>query len=254
MKAQGIDFGNYTIWKRNAIKPDIQVDFAVFGFGYGDGKNKSWDQNKPECKKEERRILYSFFNHADPWRDQADFIIKECLSVEAHAFAIDWEEATHHFRTDLNIAEQAKHCKWILKRVRDGLKHERVGIYSNGSDYAWLAYYENVTNFFLWAADPDKNPADHPWSDTWWRRSKRTKYDYTFDQWSWKGYAPDYGAVNNKKSMDLTQCQFDLEWLDGWLGLSDVPDPPTPPEPPIDPGDWNQALDAGKQALEDLKK
>jgi len=147
MKAQGIDFGNYTVIKRNAIKEGIVVDFMIFGFGYGDSKNKSWDQNKPECMKEDRRILYSFYNHADPWRDQADFIIKVCNSVDAHAFAIDWEEGTPHFRNDLDKAEQARHCKWILKRVRDGIKG-KVGIYSGGCDYSWLAHYESVTNFF----------------------------------------------------------------------------------------------------------
>ena len=189
MKAQGIDFGHYTHWKRSAsIKP---IDFAIFGFGYGAGKNGSWDINKPECKKEDRRILYSFYNHAVPWRDQADFIIKECNSVNAHAFGLDWEnQGLHHFRPDLDWRRQTKDCKKILERVRDKIKG-KVGVYANKGDYYCLAQTQDVTEFFLWCADPDNYPDDHPWSDVWWHRSGREKYDYVFDQYSWTAHAPD---------------------------------------------------------------
>lgn len=246
MKSQGIDFGGYTIWKRNAIRPGVQVDFVICGIGWGNAPNTTWEHNKPEIMKEDRRIIYQFFHHAPAWEGQADFILKEYEDVNAHAVFVDWERSKWGVREDLNMSKQANYLWRILNKVRNNVDG-RVGGYSNFNDY-WLAQkYVSLNEFPWWFADPDRFPSDPPGSLSWWDKINRPFGDYVFDQWDWKAYAPTYGAVNNKKSMDLTQCKYDLAWLDEWLGIEIAP-------PENCDGIWNQALDVGKQALEDKKK
>ena len=250
MKAQGIDFGGYTEWKRNAIKPGKQVDFVICGIGWGSFTSKTWIHNKPEIMKEDRRLLYHFYNHTPPWEEQADLALKEYESVNAHAMFIDWERSTWGVRMDKDMPRQSHDLYRIMTKIQNNVGG-RVGMYSNGYDYYLAQQYFDFSKFPWWAADPDEWKEDHPISDTWWRRSEREKYDYHFDQWSWKGYAPDYGAVNNKKSMDLTQFKWDLPTLDAWLGIGEAPEPPTV-EGYAD--GWDDALERVKQEINSIKR
>lgn len=247
MKAQGIDFGGYTHWKRSAIKPDKQVDFVICGIGWGADSHPAWEHNKPEIMKEDRRLIYQFYNHAPPWEKQADFILKECEDINADAVFIDWERSFYGVREDLDMPRLTHDLWQILNKVDNNIGG-RVGGYSNFYDYWLIQKYlkeylaKEIHETFWWFADPDHHPAGHPGSDLNWERyaGHREKHKYVFDQWSWKGYAPDYGAVNNKKSMDLTQFKYSLDELDQWLGITDAP--PEPPPQPDCIAEYNQAI------------
>ena len=76
-----------------------------------------------------------------------------------------------------------------------------------------------------WVAWPDENFNSHPGNTFWWNKIHRERNDYIIDQYSWKGYAPDYGATNNKKSMDLDIVNPNIN-LDVWLGIEEEPEQP----------------------------
>ncbi len=238
MKAQGIDFGGYTKWKRSAIRPGVQVDFVICGIGWGNSPNTTWEHNKPEIMKEDRRLIYQFFNHAPSWESQADFILKEYEDIDAHSIAIDCERDFYGLRPDLNMKAQANKILSILNKVKNNTGGKVQG-YSNFYDYWLISQHVNFDDWDWWFADPDDNPDDHPGSFSLWMKYAKTRIlnDYHFDQYGWKAYALDYGAVNNKKSMDLTQFKYDLDALDVYLGLASSPPVPDPNK------DYNQGLD-----------
>ena len=246
MKALGIDFGGYTEWERSAIKGK-QVDFVICGIAWGTSLNPTWEHNKPQIKDEKRRLLYTFFNHAPPWKEQADLILEEAEAVDAHSIWLDLERSRYGLREDLNMRSQAQNAWMILNRLQDNFDG-RMGGYSNFNDYWLIQQHFNFNSFDWWIAYPDEYGGNEPGTQYWWDKINRPYGDYIFDQWSWKGYAPDYGAVNNKKSMDLTQCKYDLDWLDEWLGID------SPPVPQPDCSEVrNQTLDEGIEALEGLR-
>lgn len=237
MKAKGIDFGGYTEWRRDKIKDVHQVDFVICGIAWGKIINPTWAHNKPQIKDEERRLLYQFFNHAPSAQAQADLILEEVHDINAHAVFIDVERSKYGLREDLPLAPQAVKVWEILSEVEDNF-NGKVDLYSNFNDYHILNRFVPLQRIEWWCAWPDEWNGNEPGSIEWWNKIKRAFGNYKFDQWSWKGYAPDYGAVNNKKSMDLTQFKYSLAELDKWL---DITDDPLPPPPDCDK-EYNQAI------------
>ena len=255
MKAQGIDFGGYTEWRRDKINPIHQIDFVICGIAWGATINTTWMHNKPQIKDEKRRLLYQFFNHMPSAQAQADLILEEILAVNAHAIFVDAERSKYGLREDLSFEPQAQKIWKIINEVKNNFTG-KVGLYCNFNDYWLLGRYLSLQILDWWCAWPDEWDGNEPGTPEWWGKIKRPVGSYKFDQWSWKGYAPDYGAVNNKKSMDLTQFKYSLAELDRWLGI----DGSAPPPPPPDDHDeiYNLALDEfeGKiiQAKQELKR
>ena len=252
MKAQGKDYGGYTVVDPAKVKAGYETDFSIVGFGWGKNVNTTWPKNKVYFKDFKRKMLYSTFQHAPGWTAQFDFILKEVTENKGQAYFLDIERSEWGFREDLNKRQQSLDIERILKYLREKELFQ-VGFYCGFYMHYILSQNIDLSSYQWWCASPDDDPANHPGSLNLWKKwaGNRTLYDYTFDQWSWEGYAPNYGAINEKKSIDLTQCKNDLVWLDSWLGLEDAP--PIPP-PPDSLDDWNMALDKGIEALEELKK
>ena len=251
MKAQGIDFGGYTEWRRDQIKDIHQVDFVICGIAWGNTINPTWAHNKPQIKDEERRLLYQFFNHAPSAQAQSDLILEEVHDVDAHAIFIDVERSAYGLREDLPLAPQAVKIWEILAEVKNNFDGQ-VDLYSNFNDYFIINRFVPMQQMDWWCAWPDEWNGNEPGSIEWWNKIKRAFGNYKFDQWSWKGYAPDYGAVNDKKSMDLTQFKYSLAELDRWLGI-DVSSPPSPPPKPNDEV-YNLALDEFEGKIHEAKQ
>lgn len=237
MKAQGIDFGGYTEWRRDAIKPIHQVDFVICGIAWGKTINPTWAHNKPQIKDEERKLIYQFFNHAPSAQAQADLILEEAHDVDAHAIFVDAERSRYGLREDLPFEPQARKCLAIINKVKNNFTG-KVDLYSNFNDYWLLGRFVSLQELGWWCAWPDEWNGNEPGTIEWWDKIKRPVGNYKFDQWSWKSYAPDFGAVNNKKSMDRTQFKGNLKDLDYWLGITET----EPPPPPDCTEEYNQAI------------
>ena len=101
----------------------------------------------------------------------------------------------------------------------------------------------------LWLAWPVENINTPGGSDFWWKKMDRPAYSQTITQYAWKGYAPDWGAVNDKKSMDLDRADVNLKV---WLGIEDEHEPPIP-SLTYEHG-WNDAMEnVSKYSLENKR-
>jgi hypothetical protein len=244
----GIDFGGYTRWKRPPTSP-LPIDFLVVGVAWGIYKNTTYDYNLPAILQEPRLMTYGFYNGKHPWKEQAELWIGLSADAGSKFIWIDWERSASSILQD-DPPRHAGRCANIYSFIQDNFDGN-VGIYSNFNDYVvYLQPYVNARDWPWWVAWPDESYDTLPGNSTWWNRIHREKGDYIIDQYSWKGYAPDYGEQENKKSMDLNVINPNIN-LDAFLGI-------TPTEPPPEPGGcskaYNQAINLAVGKLETLKQ
>ena len=253
-KAQGKDYGAYTVVDPSEVKEGHETDFSIVGFGWGKDFNPTWKKNKVFFKDFKRKLLYSTFQYDPGWTYQFEFILDVINKNKAQAYFFDIERSEWGLRPDLDLKQQCLDAERILKNLRD-LSTAKIGIYSNFYDYYLLSLHVDLSSFPWWAADPDHYPGDHPGSLNLWNKwaSNRTLHDYHFDQWDWKAYAPDYGAINSKKSMDLTQFNGTVQELDIWLGIIDAPEPPPQPDPEVGAGIFIPSIPYKSQKDPDAK-
>jgi len=221
---EGIDFGGYTVWRRDAIRGKM-VHFTICGATWGDHVTPTWNENREQIKDEYRRLLYCFWHRSANPIKQADLILNCLAYVNAQAVGVDVERSTYGLIEDEGTQRaprvsyrQAKsiriECDYLLNNFSG-----KVMLYGNHNDLSQIQRHFDFSDLDLWIASPGRPQDSIPLADKYWKDLGRKKGDYTFDQWSWKGYAPDYGAVNDKKEMDLTQFNGTLAELDQWLGL-----------------------------------
>jgi hypothetical protein len=236
----GIDFGGWTEWERPDSSPR-PIDFVICGVAWGMSKNLSYDKNLPFIKKEKRLMTYGFYHGQPDWLEQVKLWKKLSEDAGSKAIWLDWERSTYSVLSN-NPQRHARRAKNMLSWLLDNF-NGKVGIYSNFNDYVvFLQNYVDVRDVPLWLAWPDGSFDSPPGNTYWWNRINRERNDYIIDQYGWKGYGPDYGTTNNKKSMDLDAVNPDIN-LDVWLGIEDEPEePPTTPLEDEIRG-WNDHVD-----------
>jgi hypothetical protein len=245
----GIDFGGYTEWKRPEESPR-PIEFVVAGVAWGKNKNTTYDANLPELKKEKRLMTYGFYNGTQDWLEQVKLWKKLSEEAGSKAIWLDWERSRNSVLSD-NPQRHARRANNMVSWLLDEF-NGKVGIYSNFNDYVvFLQNYVDVRNVPWWVAWPDESFSSPPGNTWWWNRIDREKNDYIIDQYSWKGYAPDYGAVNNKKSMDLDVVNPNID-LDVWLGIKDE-EPEAPPSESYNDG-WNDHVENISQYNESTRR
>lgn len=236
----GIDFGGYTEWRRPDTSP-LPIDFVICGVAWGATENTYIQSNMPEIQKEKRLMTYGFYHGEPDWKTQAILWLKLSVEAKSKAIWLDWERSSNSVLS-INPRNHARRAENILKYLSDNFPG-KVGIYSNFNDYIdYLQPYVDVREYPWWAAWPLDDYNSPVGTDYWWGRINRD--NYTIYQYTWKGYAKDYGVINNKKSIDLDIVNPKVN-LDSWLGNA--------PEPSPVNGDYNDALDYALMKIDTLR-
>ena len=248
-----VDFGRYTIYKK-AVHPPQPVDFVIMGVSSGNYTPPKARLNFEEVAKEEYPMAYHFYEAQVNWTKQVDVFLVNAEKIKALALWWDYETGPNQKFYERTANETRESIIWLRERFPGP-----VGIYTNFNNYITdLEPYG--AQFFagvdLWLANPDNNidpMQTYPyWNDSplSCRIKHRQKNDQIIKQNSWIG-SKEYGIANypDKKVIDLNVWNgTDAEFYT-WINREE------PPPPPDDCDDvWNQALDAGQQALEDKKK
>ena len=246
----GIDFGGYTEWKRPLYSPK-PIEFVICGVAWGKNKNTTYDINLPEIRKEKRLMTYGFYNGTHEWLAQAEAWLRLSRDAGSKAIWMDWERSSTSVLDD-NPQGHALRAKSIINFLQNEFDG-KIGIYSNFNDY--VVYLQphvvEARDWPWWVAWPDESFDTPPGNTTWWGNINRERNDYIVDQYSWKGYGPDYGATNDKKSMDLNVVNPAIN-LDVWLGIEEEPGYTTP-EMEYTRG-WNDAIDRIQSDAEEARR
>lgn len=230
MSMHGIDYGRWTEWKRpeNPPKP---IDFVIAGLTSGDYWTTLGRKNVEAVKAEKRRITYHFYEFKTNWVPQVEVALEAAEAVNAHAIAWDYETQGYPWQTNYpgskgNIERVANETREALKRLG---AHYPVLLYSNFNNYInhLKPYIGHVLNDIeLWIAYPHAGgypPRPGVLPASLWGKTGRPEDDWKFHQYSWHGDAPAYGAVNEKKEMDLNVFNGTEQELDAFLGISEQP-------------------------------
>ncbi|MBW2675360.1 MAG: hypothetical protein JRD89_18445 [Deltaproteobacteria bacterium] len=226
---QLLDYGGWTELPAISAETPTPVDGVIVGSAWGKNTVPTFEVNKTIDIK--RKLMYGFYhdvNYCADWRDMARLWLANALDMGAQAIYLDYERSS---RSDLEAdpGGNANRAAAIIQWLQDRFAGD-VGIYANFNDYVvsfapYIHDHGDISYWVTWPDDkPDFNSADF---DEWERKTGRTAGDYTFEQFTWKLYAPDYGVTNEKLGMDGNIYLGTHGELDEYLRLT-VPEPPPP--------------------------
>ena len=224
-----LDFGRYTQWAR-PDNPPGPIDAVIYGATSGNYFTQTYEANKDHIKAERRKMLYHFYEPYYSAIHQANRASEAIDYIKPQMNWIDFEE----YRGLTFGKEDVTRVGSIVDVLEGRYGVGYVGIYANISDLYTIAIYkpELVARIPLWIAyPPPPDSANYLRTDyddwpTWGDKLRALPgFDREWStvellQFDWWASAQDYGALNEKKSMDRSVfLQGDLNDLDIWLGL-----------------------------------